>query len=123
MLDIKFIREHPDLVKEGIRKKGAVDNIEEVLKLDGQRRELLQKVEALKNQRNIVSEEVGKLKRDKKDVSAVIAQMDEVKQQIKSIDDELDGIEKSLNQLLLTIPNIPHPSVPVGKLPTDNQEI
>jgi seryl-tRNA synthetase len=123
MLDIKFIREHPDLVKDGIRKKGAEDNIDEVLKLDAQRRELLQKVEVLKNKRNVVSEEVGKLKRDKKDASAVIAQMDEVKQQIKSIDEEVSGIEKSLSQLMLTIPNIPHPSVPVGKLPTDNQEI
>ncbi len=123
MLDIKFIREHPELVKDGIRKKGGDDNIDEVLKLDGQRRELLQKVEVLKNKRNVVSEEIGKLKRDKKDASAVIAQMDEVKQQIKTIDDEVSGIEKSLNQLMLTIPNVPHPSVPVGKLPTDNQEI
>ncbi|MBI5021269.1 MAG: serine--tRNA ligase [Ignavibacteriales bacterium] len=123
MLDIKFIREHTDLVKEGIHKKGGDDRIDEVLKLDLQRRELLQKVEVLKNKRNVVSDEIGKLKREKKDAATAIAQMDEVKTEIKSIDDELGLIEKSLNLLLLTIPNIPHPSVPVGKLPTDNKEI
>ncbi len=123
MLDIKFIREHPELVKEGIRKKGAEDNIDEALKLDAQRRDLLQKVEALKNKRNVVSEEIGKLKRDKKDASAAITQMDDVKIQIKSLDDQIGETEKILNPLLLTIPNIPHPSVPVGRLQTDNQEI
>jgi len=123
MLDIKFIREHPDLVKEGILKKGAEDNIDEVLKLDAQRRELLQRVEILKNKRNIVSEEIGKLKREKKDASTAISQMEEVKNQIKSIDNEVKGIEEKLYQLMLTIPNVPHPSVPVGKTPADNREI
>lgn len=123
MLDIKFIREHPDLVKEGILKKCAEDNIDEVLKLDAQRRELLQKVEILKNKRNIVSEEIGKLKREKKDASTAISQMEEVKNQIKSIDNEVKGIEEKLYQLMLTIPNVPHPSVPVGKTPADNREI
>ncbi|MDI6765950.1 MAG: serine--tRNA ligase [Bacteroidota bacterium] len=123
MLDIKFIREHPELVKDGIRKKGAEDNIDEVIKLDAQRRDLLQRVEVLKNKRNVVSEEIGKLKRDKKDASVSIAQMDEVKIQIKSLDDQIAENEKNLNQLLLTIPNIPHPSVPGGRMPVDNQEI
>lgn len=123
MLDIKFIREHPDLVREGIVKKGGEDRIDEVLKLDLRRRELLQKVELLKNKRNVVSEEVGKLKRAKQDAAGVIAEMENVKSQIKSIDDELLIVEKDLNHLLLTIPNIPHPSVPTGKLPADNKEI
>jgi seryl-tRNA synthetase len=123
MLDLKFIREHPDIVKDGIRKKGDVDNVDEVLKLDAQRRELLQKVEVLKNRRNVVSEEVGKLKRAGKDASAAIAEMETVKSQIKAIDDELRGVEEPFNTLLLSIPNIPHPDVPVGKTPADNKEI
>jgi seryl-tRNA synthetase len=123
MLDIKFIREHPEIVKDGIQKKGDVDNVDDVLKLDAQRRELLQKVEVLKNRRNVVSEEIGKLKRAGKDAASVIAEMDIVKNQIKVIDDELGGIEKQLNTLLLSIPNIPHPDVPVGKTPADNKEI
>ena len=123
MLDIKFIRDHSDLVREGIRKKGDVDRIEEVLKLDAQRRDNLQKGEALKNRRNVVSEEVGKLKRAGKDASAEIAEMDSVKSQIKALDDEARVVDEALNRLLLMIPNIPHPSVPVGTTPADNQEI
>jgi len=122
MLDIKFIRDHPDLVKEGIRKKGADDCIDEVLKLDAQRRELLQKGELLKNRRNVVSEEIGKLKKAGGDTSSAIAEMETVKGQIKTFDDEVDKIEDSLNKLLLTIPNVPHPSVPVGKTPAENVE-
>lgn len=123
MLDIKFIREHPDLVREGIKKKGNDDHIDGVLNLDGQRRELLQKGEALKNRRNVVSEEIGKNKRTGQDASGAIADMDLVKDQIKTIDEELREIEKELNIFLLQIPNIPHPSVPVGKTPADNLEV
>ncbi|MBI1805237.1 MAG: serine--tRNA ligase [Ignavibacteria bacterium] len=123
MLDLKFIREHPDLVKEGIRKKGEADSVDDVLRLDMQRRDLVQRGEALKNRRNTVSEEIGKLKRGGQDASPSIAEMDAVKTQIKSLDDELKQVEESLNRLLLTLPNIPHPSVPEGKTPADNQEI
>jgi len=120
MLDLKFIREHPDLVREGIRKKGDVDSIDEVLKLDAQRRELLQKGETLKNRRNVVSEEIGRLKKAGKDTSSVIAEMESVKNQIKAFDGELHQVEEALNNLLFTIPNVPHPSVPVGRTPADN---
>ena len=123
MLDGKFIREHPDLVKEGIRKKGDTDCVDDMLKLDERRRELLQKGEALKNLRNVVSNGIGKLKKAGEDASAAISQMESVKNQIKAIDDELHGVEESLNRLMLSIPNIPHPSVPVGKTPADNVEI
>ena len=123
MLDLKYIREHPDLVREGIRKKGEVDNIDGILKLDEQRRENLQKVEGLKNRRNVVSEEIGKLKRSGGDASVAITEMENVKNQIKTIDEELRHIEESLNKLMLTVPNVPHPSIPVGKTPADNVEI
>ena len=123
MLDIKFIRENPQVVKEGIAKKGEVDRIDEVLRLDARRREIISQGEVFKSKRNSVSAEVGKLKREGKDASAVIAEMEEVKNQIKKFDDELAGIEIDLNKLLLTIPNIPHPDVPVGKTPADNKEI
>ena len=123
MLDIRFIREHPDLVKEGIRKKGEVDMIDKVLELDASLRALIQKGEALKNRRNTVSEEIGKQKRDGKDAAAPIKEMEAVKNEIKSIDEELRRVEETLNKLLLAVPNIPHPSVPVGTKPTDNKEI
>ena len=123
MLDIRFIREHPDVVKEGIRKKGEVDMIDKVLELDASLRALIQKGEALKNRRNTVSEEIGKQKRDGKDAAAPIKEMEAVKNEIKSIDEELRRVEETLNKLLLAVPNIPHPSVPVGTKPTDNKEI
>ncbi len=123
MLDIKFIREHPDLVKDGIRKKGETDTVDEILKFDSHRRELLQRGESLKNRRNVVSEQIGKLKRSGQDASSSLAEMETVKNQIKSIDDDLRLTEETLNKLLLAVPNVPHPSVPEGKTPADNKEI
>lgn len=123
MLDIAFIRAHPDLVKEGIRKKGGTDTVDEVLRLDAERRDLIQKDQVLKNKRNTVSADIGKLKRTGGDASAAIADMENVKNQIKAFDEQLHTIETSLSQLMLAIPNIPHPSVPVGTTPADNQEI
>lgn len=123
MLDLKFIREHPNIVKEGIRKKGGIDNVDIILALDERRRDILQKNEALKKRRNVVSAEIGKLKKDGNDASAALEEMELVKNQIKSYDSELRQVEESLNQLMLTITNIPHPSVPVGKTPADNVEI
>ncbi len=123
MLDLKFIREHPDLVREGIRKKGEHVSIDELLVLDSRRRDLIQRAEALKSRRNVVSDEIGKLKKSGQDASTAIADMDSVKGQIKAIDEELQTVEQPLNTLLLAIPNVPHPSVPEGKTPADNQEI
>ena len=123
MLDLKFIREHPDLVKDGIRKKGDVDRIDDILKLDLQRRDILQKVEVLKSRRNVVSAEIGKLKKEGKDASSALAEMETGKNQIHAFDTELRQVEDSLNALMLQVPNVPHPSVPEGKTPGDNAEI
>jgi seryl-tRNA synthetase len=123
MLDIKFIREYPDHVREGIRKKGDVDRVDDVLKLDGRRRDLLQRGEALKAKRNEVSDEIGKLKRAGGDAAKAIGEMEQVKEQIKSIDDELRTVEEEFRAVMLQIPNVPHPSVPEGKTPADNEEI
>ncbi|HLB01342.1 MAG TPA: serine--tRNA ligase [Bacteroidota bacterium] len=123
MLDLKFIREHPDLVREGIGKKGETDRVDEILRLDGRRRELLGSADALKNRRNTVSEEIGRLKKEKKDATGPISEMEKVKQSIKSLDEELGDVGEKLNVLLFTVPNIPHPSVPEGRTPADNVEI
>lgn len=123
MLDIKFIREHPQLVKEGIRKKGDVDKVDEILELDEKRRALIQKAEILKNQRNVVSEQIAKMKKAGQDASSSIAEMNKVKDEIKTMDDDLRQLEESFNKLLLSVPNVPHPSVPEGHKPEDNQAI
>ncbi|HLF15089.1 MAG TPA: serine--tRNA ligase [Bacteroidota bacterium] len=123
MLDLKFIREHPDLVREGIRKKGNTDSVDEILALDSRRREILGGAEALKNRRNVVSEEIGRLKKEKQDASRPISEMEKVKESIRKFDEELKSVGEKLNALLLTVPNVPHPSVPEGRTPADNREI
>ena len=123
MLDIKFIREHYDRVRQGTEAKGLTVNLGSLLALDEQRRALLQEGEALKAKRNQVSADVGRLKRDGKDAATAIAEMDQVKDRIQSIDRELRDVETRLNELLLAVPNVPHPSVPVGRTPDDNQEV
>jgi seryl-tRNA synthetase len=123
MLDIKFIREHPELVKEGIRKKGDVDRVDEILQMDEKRRTIIQKVEGLKNQRNVVSEQIAQMKKMGQDANSAIAQMNSVKDEIKSLDDELHHVGIEFNKLMLSVPNVPHPSVPEGHTPEDNQTI
>ncbi len=124
MLDIKFIREQSDAVKTGVQKKGEDPaRVDEALRLDEQRRQLLQKGETLKSRKNTVSAEVAKMKSKGEDATAVIAEMKSVADEIKKIDDDLKVIEDQLGMALLQIPNIPHASVPVGRTPAENQVI
>lgn len=123
MLDIKIIREQTELVKNGIKAKNADDNIDAILLLDNQRRTLIGEGETLKAKRNEVSGKVGQMKKAGEDASSVIEEMNSVKTRIQQIDDELKGVEEKLEELLLTVPNIPHPSVPAGRTPDDNQTI
>ena len=123
MLDIKFIRENYDAVRKGAEAKGLTVNLGDIISLDEKRRALIQEGEALKAKRNQVSSEVGKKKKEGADASGLIAEMEVVKNRIQSLDHELHAIEHSLNALLLNVPNLPHPSVPVGKTPADNKEV
>jgi len=124
MLDIRLIREQPDAVREGIRKKGEdATRIDEVLKIDERRRTLIGGVETLKNRRNTVSSEVARKKAGGEDASALIADMKGVSEEIKRSDNELRDLEGELRNLLLLIPNLPHSSVPAGTTPGDNSEI
>lgn len=123
MLDLKFIRENHDLVRKGAEAKGLTVNLGTIISLDEKRRALIQEGEALKAKRNQVSAEIGKLKKEGKNADEVIAEMDAVKERIHIIDNELRTIDEQLGGLLLTVPNLPHPSVPVGKTPADNKEI
>lgn len=123
MLDIKFVRSNPELVKEGLAKRGANISLEEFLELDAKRREKLVVVEQLKNTRNVVSQEIGRLKKAGQDAEEKQAEMRQVSQQIKDIDDEIRSIEERLGEILLAIPNLPHESVPVGKDENDNVEV
>jgi seryl-tRNA synthetase len=123
MLDLKFIRENRDLVRTSAEAKGISINLDLLLKADDQRKVLIQEGDILKAKRNQVSAQVGKIKKDGGDASSVIAEMESVKIRIQEIDSEMREVETNLNTLLLTIPNIPHTSVPLGKTPADNKEI
>lgn len=120
MLDLKFIRENPDLVKRAIELKKEKDCVDEILKLDERRRELIKKGDALKARRNDVTEEIANLKKQGKDASELIEEMRKVSDEIKKIDSELKEVESQLENLLLWVPNIPHESVPIGKDASDN---
>ena len=123
MLDLKFIRDNRELVLAGAEAKGISIALDEIFILDDKRRTLIQEGDALKAKRNQVSAQIGKLKKQGGDASTVIAEMESVKNRIQEIDPELRDIETSLTSLLLTVPNVPHPSVPMGKTPADNKEV
>jgi len=124
MLDIKFLRAHFQEVKEKLKHRGEdLTDFERFEELDSKRRELIAQVEELKNQRNEVSQQIAALKREKKDAEPLIAEMRQVGERIKVLDDELRQVEETLETLLLSIPNIPHDSVPIGESEEDNVEI
>jgi seryl-tRNA synthetase len=124
MLDIKLIREQTEVVRQGILRKGENGAlVDEALACDTQRRQILQKAEALKSQKNVVSAQVAARKGKKEDATELITQMRSVADEIKTLDDTLRDVETRLHSVLLQIPNIPHPTVPDGKTPADNQPI
>lgn len=123
MLDIKFVRTNPELVKEALAKRSVDISLDEFLQLDEERRKHLFQVEQLKNRRNVVSEEIGRLKRAGEPAEEMVLEMRQVSQSIKELDDKVRSIEEQLHNILLSIPNIPHPSVPVGKDENDNVEV
>ena len=124
MLDIKFIREHPDTVREGVTRKGEdPSRVDDALRLDQERRQLLQKTETLKSRRNVVSSQVARMKSKGENADALILEMRTVADEIKMLDDRLRQTEQSLQETLLLIPNLPHPTVPVGTTPADNQVV
>lgn len=123
MLELKFIRENTEAVRKGIQQKRADDNIDAILALDNQRRTLIGEGEGLKAKRNEVSAKVGQMKKAGENADAVIEEMNAVKTRIQQLDEELKSVEEKLDELMLTVPNVPHPSVPVGATPDDNQSI
>ncbi|HEY7752157.1 MAG TPA: serine--tRNA ligase [Ignavibacteriaceae bacterium] len=123
MLDLKFIRENPELVKQGIRNKNEKDTVDDVLNLDEERRALIIRTDELKAKRNAVSAKVPQMKKAGEDVSRVLAEMKQVSDQIAELDSKLKSVEESIDKLLWYIPNIPHKSVPVGKTAEQNVEV
>ncbi len=113
MLDLNFIRQHPDEVKEALVRLNTDAPIDTILQFDDERRRLLKEAEALRAERNRVSKEIGRME-DQAARQAKIAEMREVGERIKDLDDRLRGVEETLHDALLRVPNMPHSSVPVG---------
>ncbi len=123
MLDQRFVRNNPDTVKQAAENKNERVDVDQFLDLDARRRELLQTSETLKQQRNTVSDEIARMKRGGEDASGQIAEMREVSGRIKGIDADLADIQDRLREALVRLPNIPHPSVPVGRDESANEEV
>ena len=125
MLDPAFVRDHADQVRSGLRNRGL--DPETTLgpfgALDAKRRELIPQVEGLKRDQNASGEDVARAKKQGLDPSAIFAANKERGQRIKQLEAELAGVEQQRNDLLMTVPNLPHESVPVGRTAEDNAEV
>jgi len=125
MLDLNFVRDNLPLIEEKLRQRGL--DPAEVLKdfsaIDARRRQAIAEVEALQARRNRASEEIARLKKEKQDAAAQIAETKELRETIQQLDEKVQHEDAVLRQMLATIPNLPHASVPVGQTPADNVEV
>ncbi|HBG6418956.1 TPA: serine--tRNA ligase [Clostridioides difficile] len=124
MLDIKRIRENLDCIKKAMERRGEKDfNLDEVVKLDDERRKILQEVEVMKNELNTASKNIPNLIKEGKDVENEKIKLKELSDKIKVIDQNLKEVEDKMEYLLMRIPNVPHPEVPQGETDEDNVEV
>ncbi|MBA2847956.1 serine--tRNA ligase [Thermosulfuriphilus ammonigenes] len=123
MLDLRFIRENSDLVKNRLALRGGEYPIDRILELDRRRREILKELEALRAKRNELSQAVGQAKRQGREAPELVAQVKEMAGRMKTLEEELARVEKELRDRLLSIPNLPHDSVPPGNDEEDNQVV
>lgn len=120
MLDIRLVREHPEQVREGLRKLFApTEKVDELLQLDQRRRDLIKEVEVLRAERNAGSKKIGRTK-DPEERKQRIAAMKAIGNQVTQLTQELKEVEASLKNMLLQMPNMPHESVPIGKTDAEN---
>ena len=123
MLDIKFVREHPDAVKKDLRKrndKEKLDWVDNLLENDTEYRKLLQENQALRQGRNTITEEINKLRKQGQDIQKKVQEAKELPEKIKQSDETLQQLKEKIDYYLMRIPNILHESVPAGKDANDN---
>jgi seryl-tRNA synthetase len=120
MLDLKFVRNNIDLVNEKLLQRGSELSLDKFIAVDGERRKIIQDVEDLRNRRNLVSREVGRLKKEGQKAEHLMEEMRVVNDRIKEMEAVLEEKEQFLSEIMLSIPNLPHLSVPVGKDSSDN---
>jgi len=125
MIDPNFLREHPEAVRQGLRSRGLDPDkaLEELATLESARRRLIPELEGLKRQQNTSGDEIARAKRQGLDATPVFEANRARGQQIKQLGIQLDSIEHQRTQALMTLPNLPHSSVPEGKSAADNQDV
>jgi seryl-tRNA synthetase len=125
MLDLELLRKNPEFVKERLRlrREEYPRLVDEALRLDEERRSILRELEALRAERNALSKEVGKLKSKGEQTAGLEGKVKEIREKIESLEAQLSKVEEQLKNVMLSIPNIPHQSVPVGKDETENVEV
>jgi seryl-tRNA synthetase len=123
MLDIKKLRENPEIFRKGLKAKKAEAKLDEIIANDEKRRNLITEVDKIKAMKNAVSKEIGDLKKNKQDASAKIQEMQEVSKKIKDMDTQIAELEEQVNGILVTLPNLPHETAPVGFNEDDNVEV
>ena len=123
MLELKFMRENVEMLKEVLKNRNNSIDMDAFVALDSKRREVLSEVENLKRERNNVSAEIASLKKEKKDANHLIEKMGGVSAKIKELDAELAEIDAELTHIQMTIPNVYHSSTPIGPDENHNVEI
>ena len=114
MLDLKFIRENPEAVRQAIKDRNLKLDLDILLRHDDARRKALSELEALRQQKNLANDEISVLLRQKKDAQGKISSMKQIAESIGRLEEDLRAAESELDKLVLNIPNIPHPSIPRG---------
>ena len=123
MLDIKRLREQTDEVRSGLISKNVEVDLERILQLDKERRELLTDVESLKNERNVESKKIGVMKKNGEDISAIQHSMKALSDRVAELDQKIRDIKTELDALMLAIPNVPSASAPVGSDASENKVV
>jgi seryl-tRNA synthetase len=126
MLEMKFIREHSDVVKADLNRRGADDKlawVDELLQNDQKWRSLQVQANALRQQRNKLTEQIAKLRKEGRDATAVMHEAEAIPDKIRELEQEAGNARERINQILMQLPNIMHESVPTGKDEHDNVEV
>jgi seryl-tRNA synthetase len=123
MLDIKAIRQDPDILVKALEKRHSKIDLSEFLGLDKKRRELIAETENLKSKQNAASKLIPGYKKEGKDISGLMAEMKEIADKVKDLDAQIKDIDTRMEGIMLTIPNMPNPLVPDGEDDRDNLEI